>query len=302
MRARVRAIAFAVGLSSAILLTVRIALPLVSEHEVVFLPFGVLAMDFVLAFVGLVAARAIVRLRGEEVDRNKRANGVAANPVLLIGAGAAGVVVARELASRPDLGLKAVGFLDDDRMKVGTSIHGLTVLGLTSQVKAIAERENCRRALITIANAHGQQIRRITELCRDAGLETKIIPGIYESSRRSSSRIAGPRSRTLLGSRARAARRPVVHYRSRVVMVQGAGRSTARAVPPGLRSGPRGSCSWRLRERRVRDPPRSYDVRFRGAIEPRIADVPTRAHATVFEGAADARVPTRRAQARPMMD
>jgi len=34
--------------------------------------------------------------------------------------------------------------------------------------------------LITIANAPGSQIRAITMRCRDAGLDTKIIPGIYE--------------------------------------------------------------------------------------------------------------------------
>jgi FlaA1/EpsC-like NDP-sugar epimerase len=113
-------------------------------------------------------------------ERNKRAIEGVRHRVLLIGAGEAGVLVAREIRNRPDLGLHPVGFIDDNPFKVGTSIGGLHVLGTTATIAEIAERKRVKRALITIANASGQQIRRISELCRAAGLDTKIIPGIYE--------------------------------------------------------------------------------------------------------------------------
>ena len=105
----------------------------------------------------------------------------------------------------------------------------MTVLGSTSDVGRIAERKRVKRALITIANASGQQIRRITELCRDAGIETKIIPGIYEivGDKVNLSRIREVAIEDLLG------REPVeldenivgASLRSRVVLVTGAGGS-----------------------------------------------------------------------------
>jgi FlaA1/EpsC-like NDP-sugar epimerase len=144
------------------------------------IPLGVLAMDFVLTFLGIVGIRASRRMWGEVHDRKKRMVGGQRHRVLLIGAGEAGVIVARELSHRPDLGLQPVGFLDDDPLKRGTMIGGVSVLGGTGEVARIAQLKRVKRALITIANASGQQIRRITELCRDAGLETTIIPGIYE--------------------------------------------------------------------------------------------------------------------------
>ncbi len=171
-------IALAGVFATTILLGLRLALPVVLA--VVVVPYGVLCMNFFLCFVGLVGVRATRRIQGELAERKRRSVGRKRERVLLIGAGQAGVIVAREIAARPDLALHPVGFLDDDHLKVGTRIGGLTVLGRIEEVVEIAARKRVRRVLITIANAAGPQIRAITLRCRDAGLDTKIIPGIYE--------------------------------------------------------------------------------------------------------------------------
>lgn len=217
------------GGSTAVLVLIRVALEASTSANILFIPFGVLAMNFVLGFLGLVGARASWRLHNEIQERKKRESEGDMHDVILIGAGEAGVVVAREIANRPDLGLRPVGFLDDDPLKSRARISGLPVLGTTSEVAAIAAGKRVRRVLITIANAPGQQIRRITELCRDAGLDTKIIPGIYEivGNKVNLSRIREVAIEDLLG------REPVqldedvigATIRSRIVLVTGAGGS-----------------------------------------------------------------------------
>ena len=220
----------AMTVSSAVLVGLRVVIPSVTDEGIVVIPLGVLAMNYVLTFVGLVGERTAWRLRGEIIDRRKRTGEhLELDPVLLIGAGEAGLLVAKEISSRPDLGLKPVGFIDDNRLKVGTSIGGLTVLGSTADLGAIAARKGVKRALITIANASGQEIRRIAELCRDSDLETKIIPGIYEivGDKVNLSRIREVAIEDLLR------RDPVrldedivgASIRSRVVLVTGAGGS-----------------------------------------------------------------------------
>ena len=221
-------VVLAVAASTGLLALRRLLWPHFADEPVV-IPYGVILMNAVLAFVGLVAVRALRRIHGETLDRRRQAAGVERHRVLLIGAGQAGVMVAREIVRRPDLGLQAVGFIDDDQVKIGTSIGGLPVLGSTKDLAQLAERKHVTRVLITIANASGQQIRRITELCRDAQLETKIIPGIYEivGDKVNLSRIREVAIEDILG------REPVqldeaivgASIRSRVVLVTGAGGS-----------------------------------------------------------------------------
>ncbi|HEY1813788.1 MAG TPA: nucleoside-diphosphate sugar epimerase/dehydratase [Kofleriaceae bacterium] len=221
----------AASVSTTVLVLVRVMARFVSIHAItiVTIPLGVLAMNFVLAFLALVGIRALRRMQGEASDRRRQVGGDERHRVLLVGAGEAGVLVAREIARRPDLGLQAVGFIDDDPLKVGTSIGGLTVLGASKDIAAIAERKHVQRVLITIANVAGDKIRRITELCRDARLETKIIPGVYEivGDKVNLSRIREVAIEDLLG------REPVnldeevvgASIRGRVVFVTGAGGS-----------------------------------------------------------------------------
>jgi FlaA1/EpsC-like NDP-sugar epimerase len=221
-------IACALLLVTVLLAMVRFAAPRI-EVELAIIPYGVIAINLALAFLGLVGARGARRLIGERTERARKAAGVEKLRVLLIGAGQAGVMVAREIANRPDLGLRAVGFLDDDPAKIGTSIGGIPVLASTSDVAAVAERKHVKRALITIANAPGSQIRRIAELCRDAELETKIIPGIYEivGEKVNLSRIREVAIEDLLGREPVRLDEVVVgdSIRSRVVLVSGAGGS-----------------------------------------------------------------------------
>ncbi|HET7501661.1 MAG TPA: nucleoside-diphosphate sugar epimerase/dehydratase [Kofleriaceae bacterium] len=177
MRDAVRVLT-AIALSAAVLIALRLAhlMPVTSS----IIPLGVLAMDFVLVLVGLIGARASWRVHHEMQVRRRRATEGDRHRVFVIGAGEAGVMVAREIVNRPELHLEPVGFLDDDPFKVGKSIGGFQVLGATHEVGALAARLRVKRALITIPNASGADVRRIIELCRDAGLETKIVPGIHE--------------------------------------------------------------------------------------------------------------------------
>ena len=146
------------------------------------LPWGVIAVNAFIAFLGIAGVRATRRLLGERHDSasRRRDAGGSLTRTLLVGAGQAGHLVAKEIAARPDLAIEPVGFVDDDPLKQGTLVHGLPVLGKLDDLGRVALEAGATQVLITIAAAPGQVVRRIRGLAELQGLPTKIIPGVYE--------------------------------------------------------------------------------------------------------------------------
>lgn len=193
------------------------------------LPWGVLLIDAALAFLGLVGARVAVRLDAERRGRTSADGQKDRVRTILIGAGQAGVLVARELANRPDLNLLPVGFVDDDPGKQGQIIQGLEVLGPTSRLGEIARAKGAKQALITIAAAPRKDIRRIALLCEQAGIAAKVVPGLFEvvAGTASISTVRDVALEDLLGREPVQLELDVIgkDLRDRVVLVTGAGGS-----------------------------------------------------------------------------
>ncbi len=182
-----RRVFLAVALSTLVVLAMRGVSGLLLEQfpwiQYALIPLGVIAIDFVLAFLGVTGARVLWRMYIESKAKRRRRLSVADRAparTLLVGAGRAGVLAAREIAVRPDLGLVAVGFVDDDPGKHGAVIHGVEVLGRSENLPTLVEGHDVEQILITIASASGSDIRRIVSLCEAAGVPAKIIPGIVE--------------------------------------------------------------------------------------------------------------------------
>ena len=198
------------------------------------LPVSVIVLEFLLVLLGTAGVRMIRRLTVETTQRGsmtRRRNGAATRRVLLIGAGDAGNMAARELGQRTDLGLEVAGFIDDDPAKRDGAIQGVPILGSTESIPEIAARLGIDEAIITIANASSQDIRRIVDLCKGAGIKVRIVPGLFEmlDDRIKITRVREINIDDLLG-------RNVVHikthlpdvekqYRGKRILVTGAGGS-----------------------------------------------------------------------------
>lgn len=158
----------------------RILLP--AQFQLLRIPISVIALEFLLILIGTTGIRMLRRTIYELNVREKLSNqnDKKAKRILLIGAGGAGNLVAKELKQRLDLGLNVVGFIDDDPLKFNTVIQGLKVLGNTAQIPEIVNKLNIEEAVITIANASSKDIRRILDACKHIKLEVKIVPGLFE--------------------------------------------------------------------------------------------------------------------------
>lgn len=117
------------------------------------------------------------------MDEGTRHEGEVKGPdvsTLIVGAGAAGSMVAREMASRPDQGYTVVGFLDDDPTKLGTRVAGAPVLGKIGDLAAVAGQHRVGQIVIAIPSASGRTIREVVRLCEEARCPFMIVPGVWE--------------------------------------------------------------------------------------------------------------------------
>ena len=173
----------ALSTATAVLLVLRIGLAPVGGYAVyAMIPLGIVGIQFALAFMGVTGVRVLRRILAEREERGHklRDSDVVVRRTLLIGAGRAGVMVAREVAQNPHLGFRIVGFIDDDSAKHGSVIHGTRVLGGSDRLAELAHEHGTEQAVISITSAPGQVIRRIVEACEAIALPVKIIPGIHE--------------------------------------------------------------------------------------------------------------------------
>lgn len=101
--------------------------------------------------------------------------------VLIIGAGDAGAMIAREIEQRYYKSKQIVGFLDDSDYKQGQQLFGSKVLGATADVKEIVELKAVDEIIIAMPSVSGQIVREIVNECKSAAsCQVKTLPGIYE--------------------------------------------------------------------------------------------------------------------------
>jgi FlaA1/EpsC-like NDP-sugar epimerase len=139
-----------------------------------------LALEGLLATFVALASRVGIRWLDERQARAQCVSDAPTRRVLLVGAGRAGALAAREIQQRPDLGYRAVGFLDDDITLRGRRIEGLEVLGCASDAASVAKTLEVECLILTLPSATQAQRRAVVAHCNDVGLEVRTIPDYHD--------------------------------------------------------------------------------------------------------------------------
>ena len=141
-------------------------------------PRGVWFIDLLLCLALVAGSRLLARtlierpLPGRIVTRGR--------DVVVVGAGDAGQLVVKEMQRNPALGYTPIGLLDDDPRKRNLRLHGVRVLGTTSDLEHVVRDRRPDEVLIAIPTASGELRARIVETCRGLHVPVKTLPSLSD--------------------------------------------------------------------------------------------------------------------------
>lgn len=99
---------------------------------------------------------------------------------LIVGAGAAGTMLVRQLQQNHDLDLKPVAFVDDDAKKKNLQIYNVPVLGGISSIEEIVKSKNIENIIIAIPSLSKKELNEIFQECSKTSAKTQIMPLIED--------------------------------------------------------------------------------------------------------------------------
>jgi len=123
----------------------------------------------------LIGVRIFSRVLAESVRQDLAAS----KKVLLIGAGIAAQAVVREIG-RPGSEYALIGYVDDDRSKVGLKIEDIPVLGTVDQLPDLALTYAPDEVLIAVPSASSKQMQRFVKVCERAAVKFRTVPALRD--------------------------------------------------------------------------------------------------------------------------
>ena len=143
------------------------------------MPISYYIFGAVIQFCLVTAIRFAYRyINLERARREKNTN--ASHNAMIIGAGAAGQVILKELKSSNGAVAKPRCVIDDNPNKWGRRIEGIPIVGGRESILEAAEKYGIDQIMLAMPSASAEKRRDILDICKETGCELKILPGIYQ--------------------------------------------------------------------------------------------------------------------------
>ncbi len=117
------------------------------------------------------------------LERSKKAmlqQKLNASRVMLIGAGAAGRMVLRDMLTSDELNERVCCIIDDDKEKQGRYLEGVPVVGGREEILLSVEKFKIDKIYLTMPSASAKDRRDILNICKETSCQLKSLPGITE--------------------------------------------------------------------------------------------------------------------------
>lgn len=149
--------------------------------------------------------------------------------VMIIGAGAAGNMILKEIESSEYLNLRVKCVIDDGPGCQGKLLRGVPIVGTRDRILDAVQQYSIDEIILAIPSASTQTRKEILDICKESGCKLRSLPGMYQlvKGEVSVSKLKDVEVEDLLG------REPIRinteevldHLRGKVVLVTGGGGS-----------------------------------------------------------------------------
>ncbi len=117
---------------------------------------------------------SLSRLSFRLLDEGVRKTNPKGQPVLIYGAGLGGQMALREIETNRELGLMAVGFMDDNPGIKRRKIRGYPVFGGEEDLEKIVKKYLVKQIIVSFKEDSHKKKKVLTTLCRDMGMQVDV--------------------------------------------------------------------------------------------------------------------------------
>ena len=147
------------------------------------MPLSYYFMGYLLSFCFTVGIRFSYRLlrswvnRGKEMEHAKEGK---EERVMIVGAGAAGQVLIKELHNSPKVRSRVCCAIDDNPYKKGKRLEGVPIVGNRYDIPEMAEKYGISRIIFAIPAASGKNRKEILNICKGTDCHLQTVPAVYQ--------------------------------------------------------------------------------------------------------------------------
>lgn len=138
-------------------------------------------IGYVLCFLGHSALRLSYRfLRTLSIRRSQKDHSQITDRIMIIGAGAAGRILIKELLGSRHLSARVCCVIDDNPSKKGRYIEGIPIVGNRHDIVEMAEEYGINHIIYAIPAASNKNRKEILNICKDTQCRIQTVPGVYQ--------------------------------------------------------------------------------------------------------------------------
>ena len=138
------------------------------------IPLSIIIVHYLLNIVVLISSRFVFKVLYRNIMLDFKSN----TNVLIYGAGDSGFITHSALVKDTKQGFNIVGFIDDNKSKIGKTIDGVMVYSSKALTREFILRNRIREVIVSIQNIKPSRLMEITDRLISQNVKVKIVPAM----------------------------------------------------------------------------------------------------------------------------